>query len=241
MADCNSTTTESKTCPCCRTEKLFSDYYKDKKTKDGLYSRCKTCHNASASKWASKNKSSIAKSARDRREKDQEKHRRYSREYQAEAYKRNPEKFREISRSNRSKNPDKTNATSAASRAKVPELTAQYQSAYYEKNKTKIKEDVKNRANRLRVEMRPKNCERVMRRNARKKNASPSWANLLAMQNIYEQAARLTRATGVAYHVDHIVPLQGKTVCGLHVENNLQILLKTENQIKGNRLWPDKP
>lgn len=64
---------------------------------------------------------------------------------------------------------------------------------------------------------------------------TPVWADRDAIMAIYAECERLTYETGFAYNVDHVVPLQGELVSGLHVENNLQILLAIQNAIKGNR------
>lgn len=61
-----------------------------------------------------------------------------------------------------------------------------------------------------------------------KANRVPSWANLEAIKEIYNNCPD-------GYHVDHIVPLRGDLVSGLHVENNLQYLLAEENIKKSNK------
>lgn len=78
-------------------------------------------------------------------------------------------------------------------------------------------------------------------RKARKNTATPAWANEFFISEIYDLAERRTKATGIEWHVDHIVPLKSKFVCGLHVEHNLRVIPALENLQKGNRTWPDMP
>lgn len=76
-------------------------------------------------------------------------------------------------------------------------------------------------------------------RRSMKISASPSWLtseDKEAMALLYAKAQQLTKNTGENWHVDHIVPLQGKTVCGLHVPWNLQVIPAIENLSKSNQL-----
>lgn len=63
----------------------------------------------------------------------------------------------------------------------------------------------------------------------------PPWGDGKAIRAMQAEARRLTRETGVPHHVDHIIPLQGEFVSGLHVHTNMQILTGTENIKKRNR------
>jgi outer membrane phospholipase A len=79
------------------------------------------------------------------------------------------------------------------------------------------------------------------RHRASKMKAFPTWANNFFISEAYHLARLRTKATGFKWQVDHIVPLQSKIVCGLHVENNLQVIPASENQSKCNRHWPNMP
>ena len=80
-----------------------------------------------------------------------------------------------------------------------------------------------------------RNMDASARRSAQRK-ATPQWADKSAMLSFYIRAKELSEQSGQQYHVDHIVPILGRNVCGLHTEQNLQILLAVENSRKNNRL-----
>ena len=82
---------------------------------------------------------------------------------------------------------------------------------------------------------------RTAQRKAKRKGATPAWANEFFIAEAYHLAQLRTKATGFKWHVDHIVPLRSKLVCGFHVENNLQVISAVINVKKGNRHWPDMP
>ena len=79
------------------------------------------------------------------------------------------------------------------------------------------------------------------RRNAIKLNATPKWFDKQKVDAIYEECSKISKEAGVEHHVDHIVPLISKHVCGLHSIENLQIIPGSENGAKGNRRWPNMP
>lgn len=96
---------------------------------------------------------------------------------------------------------------------------------YRIKNADKVKKAVSDWSKRNK----PRRRMAVAKRRAFKLKATPKFANLQKIKEIYMNCP-------VGYHVDHIVPLQGKNVCGLHVEWNLQYLTPYDNKSKSNKL-----
>lgn len=65
----------------------------------------------------------------------------------------------------------------------------------------------------------------------------PCWLtrdDLWLMKEAYALAKLRSKVTGIDWHVDHIIPLRGKTVSGLHVPTNLRVITAEENFCKGN-------
>lgn len=127
-----------------------------------------------------------------------------------------------------------------AKKPKVKKEKAAYQKAYqkeYFKNpENKVKHSLlmKKHYKENREQYRLRDAER----RAGTKRATPKWLSkkhLQEIKNIYWLAKDLEAVSGEQYHVDHIVPIKGKNVCGLNVPWNLQILPSDVNTSKGNR------
>ena len=119
------------------------------------------------------------------------------------------------------------------------ECSTKRYNAWRDKNYQKAIEANRQSAAKWRADKPFKNVAKTVRYTASKLNATPGWLNTEQLQQIesfYWLAQLQKELTDTAYHVDHIVPLKGKTVCGLHVPWNLQVIPALENIRKGNRI-----
>jgi 5-methylcytosine-specific restriction endonuclease McrA len=153
-------------------------------------------------------------------------------------YLANREKRIEEARQYRTVNKHKINAKLKEKYIQKKDEILARNSKHYHNNKDKIK--------KKRDEYRKSNLAlhnyRGALRHAAKLRATPKWLTDFDKQyikHIYIQAKELQKLDRIPREVDHIIPLQGETVCGLHVPWNLQILTKSENSRKKNKLAPE--
>lgn len=147
----------------------------------------------------------------------------------------------------REANPDYGKAIAARWREENPERYKASKKASYEKHREKRIAEAKEYAEKNREKVLAGHRAKYRRhqdryiayahdRRARELRAMPAWdAELtdLTLREAADLAKRRKAISGVNWHVDHIVPLKGKNVCGLHVWNNIQLLTEAENRRKG--------
>ncbi|MHB1231570.1 MAG: hypothetical protein ACYCZQ_03165 [Burkholderiales bacterium] len=142
------------------------------------------------------------------------------------------------------------------------EYFSEYHKSYHQQNRERISEYNKsyNERNKEQLSERRKSCYEQSKsqlseyhksyrfanphiynkcnsqRRAQKLNATPLWANdEYVVRFIYKLASVFSKCLNEKVEVDHIVPLKGKKVCGLHIAHNMQLLTESQNSQKSNK------
>lgn len=145
-----------------------------------------------------------------------------------EYYERNKESIKKKVSAWASANPEKRGKTTKKWNDKNPGWHTEYGKKWAEKNPEKMREKAKRRLQKDPSYFAHYNALRK----ARKIQATPKWANLSAIRDIYKACRCISKLSRIQHDVDHIIPLKGKNVCGLHVEYNLRPIPSFQNRKK---------
>lgn len=129
------------------------------------------------------------------------------------------------------KHPERVRKHLKAWRSKRAEHCTMYNAEAYRKNSSYYKAYVE-KYRKLNLK---KNRDYARLRYQRKMRVIPLWANRKLMKLMYDVAREMSRSEGIPYTVDHIIPLAGRNVSGLHVETNMQIVPASFNNKKKNK------
>lgn len=181
--------------------------------------RCKKSKNTDEFGKSKSEKDGFARTCKDCRREEYQNNKDHKMEYQKKYYENNKEKRAEYYKQWRTDN---------------KEYKSQMDKEYVKNHREEL--------NKKALEKRRNNPDDLycQTRKSIYKTTTPKWADKMRIKAYYEAAKIMTKRTGIRYTVDHIIPFKGKSkktgeqiICGLHVENNLQIITLQENVSKG--------
>jgi len=248
-----------KKCSCCQVLKPLGDFHNARGQRDGKAFYCKACAKQKSADRYLKNRESILARNKTWDLENPEKRRAISRRGEA----KNPEKRRAQAKALREANPDRQKRYERTWAEKHPGARAAVSRAWRLRNKAKAaaadkarregnieryleRERAYDRANREYRKLKNKRWQQAnphkVAAHAAKRRAviserTPKWLteqDFDAIDWFYASAKMAEATTGIPHQVDHVIPLQGKRVSGLHVPNNLQVIPASENLKKSN-------
>lgn len=207
----------SKTCTRCGEQLPLTDFGKQARGRGGLQSQCKTCRKKVCAAYRAANPEKVSEARLRWKTANPEQDSEAKRAWQ-EA---NRDAHRRLCREWQAKNRDRANATSRAWQAENRERHREANRSWKKANKDAVAASTRKRqAAQMRrtIALAPHHQDEI--------------------KHLYALAKQMSDETGVKHHVDHIVPLQGKEVSGLHVPWNLRVVPAAENISKGNKVDP---
>ena len=220
-------------CKKCNVDKPLDEFQMDKR-RNKHYGTCRKCR---------------VKAQNDRRLANIDESRKKTREYLQVWRAKNPEKVAATNKKYDEKNRDKRSEYAKQYRKANPEKVKADQAKWAKANPEKIKAYARKAGNAWH-ERNPEylkehykaNKERYVaasaKRRAAQNSATPTWLTAIdkaMIQEMYDVSEARYIQTGIKHHVDHIVPINGKGVAGMHVPWNLQVITAHENLSKGWR------
>jgi hypothetical protein len=230
---------KTKKCACCGEVKSATEFSRSKQNKDGLHSYCKPCNHARIKAYYEANPNKRKESARKSYEKNGKAYYEKNKDKVKAYYEENKEVLLAKQKQWRLDNPEKTKEHSKRSYEKNKDKVAARMVDYYQKNKERISVYAKgwtqNNKHRRAASTAKRHAAQMLR--------TPKWLSAEQLKEIEtEYALRqwCSEVMGEEYHVDHIIPLQGKKVSGLHVPWNLRVIPASENIRKLNKFNPEE-
>ena len=208
-----------KECTKCGEVKPLEGFGVRNKSKSGRAASCKDCDNARNKKYREENRDKVSA----RKKKYHEDNRDEIAVYRKKYYEKNRDETLARNKKYYEENRDKVSAR---------------EKKYYEENHDKVSA----RKKKYRKKFPEKSAARTAKRKAAKLERVPSWSNeadLKAIKKIYARCKRINKLTGIPHQVDHVIPLQGENISGLHHSTNLAIIPAALNRSKNNK-WEFK-